>query len=235
MALVALLAISPLLSSLANHQNLKVFYHSEYRSWVKALLLFPLVPWVCRKARGRSSVVDALLAGIFIFCLIVQYRFHVLGEMRLLDDRPKVNVKNGDPNFICVLAAVAIPFAIYRWRQAEKWRFLYLAVLALLAYTAVITESRMGVFSIGAGLAVSVAFAPKGLRRAAAWVLGLLLLSTLFLGDTVGRFRSLSDASNHQRWRSIQTGLQLSQEKPFLVSAGANPQNTFIGLLATIG
>ncbi|MEZ4750330.1 MAG: O-antigen ligase family protein [Bdellovibrionota bacterium] len=215
MALAVFLAVCPLLSSFANDQNLRVLFDSEYRSWVKALLLFPLLPWVCRKVKGRSAVVDALLAGIFIFCLIVQYRFHVLGEMRLLDDRPKVHVKNGDPNFICVLAAVAIPFALYKWRQATRFKWIYLFVLGLTAYTVLITESRMGLLSVAAGLGVSVAFAPKGLRLAAAWVLGIVLIGTLFFGDTVGRFKSLADASNHQRWRSIQTGWKLAQEKPF--------------------
>ncbi|MCB0403245.1 MAG: O-antigen ligase family protein [Bdellovibrionales bacterium] len=215
MALVACLAMSPLLTSMVNQQDLRVLFDSEYRSWVKALLLLPLLPWICRKKPGRDVVVDALLAGLCIFCLIVQYRFHFLGEMRLLDDRPKVHVKNGDPNFICVLAAVAIPFALHKWRQAEKTKWVYFLVLLLLSYTVLVTESRMGLLSVGVGLAVAAVFARKGLRLAAVGVLGLLILGTVFLGDAVGRFRSLSDASNHQRWRSIQTGWQLAQEKPF--------------------
>jgi len=255
---------APLLSSFANGLRLEVLNNPEFRSWAKALLVLPLMPWLCRQARQRESLLDALLFGAAVFSLIVFFRFYVLGEMREIDERPKLKVKNGDPNFICTIFAIAIPFALYKIRSAfqagKKLRLAaYTVCLALCAACVFISESRMGLLSLTAGIAVLMVATPMARRIKALLLTGfLVVMATALLAGRVGdRFKSMDDESNRERLKSLVTGAEMFVRRPaFGFGWGTSPKhfyeitghgrllsearplsvhNTFLQLLAEMG
>ncbi len=255
---------APLLSSMANGLRLEVLNNPEFRSWAKALLVVPLMPWLCRQARQRESLLDSILFGAAVFALIVFFRFYVLGEMREVDERPKLKVKNGDPNFICTIFAIAIPFALYKIQAAlRSGRKLALAAytvcLALFGACVFITESRMGLLSLTAGIAVLMVATPMA-KRLKTLLLGafLVVMATSLLAGRVGdRFKSMDDESNRERIKSLVTGAEMFIRRPaFGFGWGTSPKhfyeitghgrllsearplsvhNTFLQLLAEMG
>ncbi len=231
-----LMLSAPLLSSLANGARLEILMNPEFRSWAKALLVLPLMPWLCRTARRRESLLDALVFGAAAFALIVFYRFYVLGEMREVDERPKLHVKNGDPNFICVIFAVALPFVLYKIQSAyqagKRFALVWYAIcFALFAACVIITESRMGLISLLAGVVVLILTIPvqnRKLKIALAAAFFILVGSTVLGGRVADRFKSMDDESNRERIKSLVTGAQMFVRRPaFGFGWGTSPKHFY--------
>lgn len=220
--LALLLMAAPLVSSLSNGGRLEVLMHPEYRSWAKALIVLPLIPILCRTEKQKRLLLDAVFAGAVVFAAIVLYRFFVLGEMRASDDRPFLLVKNGDPNFICVILAVSLPLLLLNTVGSLRARN-YLAVavrsagLVLVVIAISVTESRMGILSVFVGLAFLTARLPAELKslRTLLFAGGLIALAAVAsLGNVWERFNSMNDASNRERLRSLVTGAHMLLERP---------------------
>lgn len=231
-----LMLSAPLISSFANGARLEVLMNPEFRSWAKALLVLPLMPWLCRTARRRQSLLDAVIFGAFAFALIFLFRFYVLGEMREVDQRPRLHVKNGDPNFICVIFAVVLPFVVYKIqgtlqrgkRLAALW---FTACLVLFSTCVVITESRMGLLSLLVGMVVLILTIPvqsRKLKVGLATALFLLVGSNFLGGRVADRFKSMDDESNRERIKSLVTGGYMFVRHPaFGFGWGTSPKHFY--------
>lgn len=216
--LCLLLVGAPLITSLMSTLSLEVVGEAEYKSWVKMLVVAPVI-YLVFSGRRRETLVAALCAAIGILAIVFWYRYRVLGEVREFDARPLLQIKNGDPNFLCVLFGVGIPLALLKMKsELQKGQRTPAILYALLAFgffaSAVATESRMGLLAIGGGIFFLVLQLPSRVRR---W--GLLLL---FLGATFAlsqssvweRFVHLLDRSNELRLGSMRAGLGMFASRP---------------------
>lgn len=232
----AALALAPVLASLANADYLAVLGNEELHSWVKALAVAPLFLVVFDDDRRRRWLLDLLLVSLAVFGVVFLYRFFVLGEAREYDLRPTLRTKNGDPNFICTFFAVGIPLALFRvgeaWESGRRPAAVAASGLAaLFAACAVVTESRMGLLSIGASLVYLVARAPLPVRRGrlVAGLLGIAAVLAVAYGPSVWhRFATLNDESSHGRVRSFVNGATMFLESPLFGKGwDASPETYF--------
>jgi O-antigen ligase len=218
--LIALALIAaPLASAVAGRSGFELLDLDEYRDWIKALLVVPMLYAAFTTRRQREFLLDGFLLGQVVLALIFLYHFYILGEAREYDLRPTLNTKYGDPNFLCTFFAVALPLAIYRWKNPRKgWRLFYGAVVLLLGGCALITESRMGLVSIAvAAVYLVISYRPSGpaLRRLV--FMGLLAIGLVSFDARrlAHRFTHVDDESNAGRVRSYRNGWVLFARRPW--------------------
>ena len=236
MLICALLAISPVLSSLANTEYLGVLEDRGYQSWLKGLVAVPFLYAAFRSGSLRRRLIDLLLLSLVLFCTVLLYRYFILGEAREYDQRPLLHTKNGDPNFICTFLAIGVPFGISQclvfYEKGKGWvSVLYGAVTLFLIIGAAVTQSRMGLISVGISLLFIVFTVKLSVRKTRLLGIGGLAIAfaLFFYGRSIGhRFSTINDESSHGRLKSYVNGAKLFIENPLFGKGwDASPQYFF--------
>ncbi|WP_413586706.1 O-antigen ligase family protein [Bdellovibrio sp. HCB274] len=226
--LVSLYAIAPLLSSLFS-DGLWILQDGEYKSLVKILLLAPCLYYLLIQPKNRDLLLNAI---IFFYCVLgvyFLYRYFILGEAREYDGRPLLSIRHGDPNFLCTFFAMMVPLALMQaWRSVLANKnlqvFLQMAAAAFLIVCAFITQSRMGILALLAGLAFLLtrkfSNSPKvAAVKVAAAVCFVAMVSVIALdGSLAHRFSDINDKSSADRLLTYENGFKVFAENPFFGS-----------------
>ncbi len=216
--LCLLLMGAPLVSSLGNEQHFSVLLNWEYLSWAKMLFLGPFL-FLSFSGKRRGLLIETLLFSSAVLALIFWYRYGILHEVREYDLRPTLKMKNGDPNFICLLFVTPVPLVLYRISRILDpvhpiKLFYYGGILGLLLSGAIASESRMGIISLVIGLIYLLFALPRSLRRIALFLFLAVGGVILFFGGITERFVHIQDESNRMRIRTLINGFTLFSTSP---------------------
>ncbi len=215
--------LAPLLSSLANRGRLDILNQEEFKSWTKALMVCPFLYFSFKSPKRRHLLIDVVLFSLVVFEIVFLYRYFVWGEAREFDLRPLIEMKNGDPNFICTFLALGVPLAIYRSRSlgsvSNKGLVLLMVALTLFfIYGAAVTQSRMGLISVVASLIYLLTKAKLPFSKSATFLflIGMVAVVTYFYGQSLWhRFETIDDESTHGRLKSYQNGIAMFEQSPW--------------------
>lgn len=228
--------LSPLFSSFSNSDYLKIAEDEEYLTLVKMLIFTPcLFYFLSTQEKFKKQFLSGLILFYVIFAINFLYRYLILNEIRLFDQRPSLKIRNGDPNFLCTFFSMMIPIAFFKaWEginSRRPWIVLvgFLAGLILLA-CAFLTESRMGILATLVGLFYLITRPIWPIRRN---ILLLITIATISIGVTLGgqrildRFNQIEDKSNSDRLLTFKNGLLVFADKPFFGAGMHKAKLTF--------
>lgn len=225
MLLVALYAIAPVLSSLMSDDYLAVLADGEYKSLVKILFLAPCLYYYLRKKENRDLILNSVIFFYVVLGLYFLFRYFVLNEARAYDDRPLLRIRHGDPNFLCTFFAMIVPMALMQaWnafvKKAKGLTVLHLMAALFLIGCAFVTESRMGIIALLAGLGFLMTrkFSQAPQERAAK-VLAIVVMASLVVvvalqGALSKRFSEINDKSSSDRILTYQNGVKVFLDNP---------------------
>ncbi len=215
-----------LVSSFFNRQLLSVFYDSEWRTFLKSLVV---IVWMVSFKLSQREVRKLEVYTISFFNLLgayFLYRYLVLHEIRTFDNRPLLNIRHGDPNFLGTFFATATPLCW--WGIARNKRFFSLvsyyevASFFFLSACMILTQSRMAILAYGIfySFLIIKKIASIKSRRARLSGFATLLIATMtacymiFTSDLGTRFKQLADKSNSDRIGTYINGAILFSESP---------------------
>lgn len=235
--LIGVYALSPLLASLATRGELQVLDDPEYKTLLKILFLAPAIYLVLSKARYRDLVLNFLVLFYSILGVYFLYRYLVLHEAREFDLRPLLNIRHGDPNFLCTFFSMTLPLALLQAGQAFSRRkyaqaVLFVAAAIFLGACAIITQSRMGLVALlmGLGFLFTRKLTNHPKETGIKLFLGPILIATLvfafFSTDIAKRFTEIKDKSNLDRILTYDNGLKVFSDNP-LFGAGMHQAKNF--------
>lgn len=215
-------ALSPLISSLVNQDQLQILGIEEYRSLCKMILFGMCMYYFMSQAQYQKIIINAFLAFYCIFACYFLYRYLILNEVREYDLRPVLKIRHGDPNFICAFFSMMVPIAmLFAHNAFKKMQRMSCAIYSLvslfLAVCAYLTESRMGIISLVIGL---IYLFTRGLYKIpkTLFLSVFILLGTFIIfvrGQRVfHRFAEIDDLSNVYRLRTYQNALQVFLNHP---------------------
>jgi O-antigen ligase len=236
---LGLIVCVPLVSGIVNESLETVFTNGSWRSLIKMLLA---APWLLYWASQRKSLVlSTFFAGHLCFTLEVLFRFYVLKENHEATGRLAPQMSHGDANFIAATMAFFLPLVIFKINQSIskirtgrianksagfvitfEWKHLFHTVLwaayvVLIIWVSLLSQSRVGVFSVALVGLATIFFAPLVVARTKL-LLPVVVLFGLFMAvageGVLERFSSLDDASNQGRIESIQTGYEMLAANP---------------------
>lgn len=255
---------SPLLTSFVTDDQFKILADGEYQTLLKMILFIPCLIQVLKNDKWRELTINSFVIFYSIFAIYFLYRYFILNEVRAFDLRPQLKIRHGDANFLCTFFSMMIPIALMQaWKakngQAQfKTIFNTLAALLLLLCS-FLTESRMGLIAVLAGLIYLITRPVFGVSKKILTVLTVVgLLGAGISSDRiVKRFTEMNDKSNSDRYLSWKNGLDVFSDYPlfgvgihkaketFFLNTGfphfqseANPlevHNTFLKTLAELG
>ncbi len=222
------IAAIPLLSSFANSDYLSIFYDSEWRTLLKALMVVSIMTSV----RLSKAEID-----IFLFCCLsffnllgayFLYRYLVLHEVRVFDHRPLLNIRHGDPNFLGTFFATITPLCWWDILRRKNYlsltcaySFLSFLFLSLCVFA---TQSRMAILAYLLFFTVTLAYKlyklENSLYRRTGFIFSLLLLGIglfFIINSDLGlRFTQILDKSNSDRVGTFINGIALFFKEPIL-------------------
>lgn len=218
--------ISPLITSLFNHQMLNVLKDDEYKDLFKIIIFSPCLFFFLQKEEFKNKILNFIILSYLIFGLYFLYRFLILHEVRDFDLRPLLKIRNGDANFICTFFAMMFPLPLMQaWHYKNKNKPLLSALFSLTSLfffiCAFLTESRMGIIAIVIGL-FYLASRPL-ITPTSKMALSIVFIVTVFVvflsGDSLlQRYADIQDKSNADRYLTWKNGLILFQENPIIGS-----------------
>jgi O-antigen ligase len=216
--------LAPLLTSLATNNYQPTFLDEEYRSLIKMILFSPCLFLVIRSEENTNFIVKVIILFYSVLGIYFLYRYLVLNEVRAYDLRPKLNIRNGDANFLCTFFSMMIPIAMMKARSAfikkakiETILFVFASILLLLC--TFFTQSRMGILATLIGLAYL--FSRPIMTFSKVYLVGLMIIiiSTLAFVNTdkiIHRFREINDKSNTDRYLTWKNAGLIFIEAPLL-------------------
>ena len=229
--ILGLLFIStPLLSSLATQDYLKVLDDEEYRTLFKMILFIPCFVMVLRNKNWREQTLDFLIFSYGIFALYFLYRYLILHEVREYDLRPQFRIRHGDANFLCTFFSMMIPLSLMQsWKNQGFKKVLFFSIGLLLTICVVLTESRMGLIATTVGMIFFLSRpAYRHSKKMIPVILFIFIVVLGFSGDRVfKRFSEIHDKSNSDRFLSWENGLQVFADHPFFGSGIHKARDSF--------
>lgn len=216
-------ALSPLITSFVLNDYLLVFFDSEYRTYLRMLLVSPILIFLLQEKKSRTTITRVVLLSFFVLGLIFFYRLFILGEVRAFDLRPELNLRHGDANFLGTFFAMVFPLALYHGLRQQKYeKILCFALAIFFIGCCLITESRMAIISVLVASVYILITVLKSRQR----IYGLMLFSIigaailLFAGERIlDRFKGIDDKSNYDRTLTLVNGLKVFAASP-IVGAG---------------
>lgn len=226
--LIAMLLIaSPLLTSLFSLDYLAILQDPEYKSYVKILLLSPLIFYYFSDKRNVPWALDVVLGFFVVLAIYFLFRYYYLAELREFDGRPLLKIRHGDPNFLSSFFAMTIPLAMWRSlsllsANKKKSGFFFSALSLFLFAIVVITKSRMGIMVASAAVIYLV-----GQRNDANLKSYLSRVLVIVMGVTIGifgltqvesfrRVTVLQDKSSLDRLYTYENAIKIFAEYPIL-------------------
>jgi len=213
---------SPLLTSFATNDQLKVLSDSEYQTLLKLLLFVPCFIQVFKNEKWRELTINSFVIFYTIFAVYFLYRYLVLNEVRQYDLRPQLKIRHGDANFLCTFFSMMVPISLMQAWKANKLKanlktVQYCLCAILLYLSAYLTESRMGLIAILSGLIYLITRPVFGVSKKLLTALTIVALLTAGLSSerVVKRFSEINDKSNSDRFLSWENGLEVFSNYPF--------------------
>ncbi|UOF01845.1 O-antigen ligase family protein [Bdellovibrio reynosensis] len=235
--LIGLYALSPLFASVFSGGELLILNDPEYKTLLKILFLGPAIYLVLSKPRYRNLILNSLVLSYSILGVYFLYRYLVLHEAREFDLRPLLNIRHGDPNFLCTFFSMTLPLALLQaWQAFSRHKstqgVMFLTAALFLGACAIITQSRMGLIALLLGLGVlfcrRITHHPKE-SRFKLLVAPLVFVSLLFAflaTDVAKRFTEIKDKSNLDRLLTYDNGLKVFSDHP-VFGAGMHQAKNF--------
>lgn len=226
---------SPLLSSLVNHDLLALLKDEEYITLFKMILFSPCLLYVMQEKKQRDFILTFIIYSYVLLGFYFLYRYFILHEVRLFDLRPKLNIRNGDANFLCTFFSMMIPLILMQsWKYAQTKNhnfksFLFLCFSIIIFICALTTQSRMGIIAIFAG---AIYLFTRPLYQFSRVKLSLFFIPFIFIFIFYGehflkRFNDLQDKSNSDRYLSWVNGVSLFLENPYFGKGIHSAKNYF--------
>lgn len=221
-------ALSPVLSSLSHRFEPNLFVDPGYRSFLKVLMFLPLVYIYGTLPHVRRALLAVYVVSYFCLGLYFSYRYFYLGEIREFDSRPLLKIRHGDPNFLAAFIGGSIPlfFLMAQNEFSKIWlRVFSLMGSGFLIICVLVTESRMGIMALCAGLIVLLFVKLKSYRKSllvsvplVIGLAGVLFWQSGWIQETsvVKRFSEIKDKSSVDRLATYENGLKVFFEFPFL-------------------
>ncbi len=221
--LVVGFALSPLLTSFVQDDYLQVIFDSEYRTYLRMLLISPVLIYFLRDVKTQRLILSVVLISFTILGLIFLYRLFILGEVRSFDLRPELQIRHGDANFLGTFFAMIFPWAIfYGWNKQRSERLLSYTMAAFFIVCSLLTESRMAIISIAVTSIYFLITVLQGRQRLYGLLIFVLVgsFASLLVGERVlERFKGIDDKSNYDRTLTLVNGLKVFAASP-IVGAG---------------
>ncbi|XGC79499.1 O-antigen ligase family protein [Bdellovibrio bacteriovorus] len=235
--LIGFYALSPVLASLAAGTELQVLDDPEFKTLLKILFLAPAIYLVLSKARYKDLILNSLILFYSVLGFYFLYRYLVLHEAREFDLRPLLNIRHGDPNFLCTFFSMTLPLALLQASQSFSKRknlqgILFAVAAVFLGACAIITQSRMGLVALLLGLGFlytrKLTNHPKEtvVKVIVAPVLVGALAFAFFSTDVAKRFTEIKDKSNLDRILTYENGFKVFADNP-LFGAGMHQAKNF--------
>lgn len=229
-----LFILTPIISSLINQDQLAILQDEEYKTLVKMILFAPCLFLLMKDKNDKEIVLNSIIFFYAVFALYFLYRFLILHEVRDFDQRPQLNIRHGDANFLCTFFSMMIPLPLMQaWNSSlkkENNKAILFGFVALLLMTCtILTESRMGLIATLFGLLYLVTRPVLSIPKT--YVLGTILIiasvSTFTMDDhLLSRFSEMQDKSNTDRYLTWTNGAQLFFENP-IVGTGMHKAKNF--------
>lgn len=221
--LIGLLFIcAPIITSFATLDYLKLLNDEEYKTLLKMIIFIPCLVQLMQNRESREILLNAFIAFYTILAVYFLYRFLVLHEVRNIDLRPQLKIRNGDANFLCTFFSMMIPLSVMKSTLAfqnkqKKHSLLFAFSAVILAICTILTESRMGIIATVAGLFYLFSRPIFGSHRKK-MILGSLFFGLLIVGmnfDRISkRFVEIEDKSNSDRVLTWENGLKVFSDYP---------------------
>lgn len=225
-----LFLISPLITSIVNGEQLSILHDSEFRDLFQTFLIAPIIFLFLSNKKYQELILNFIIISYTILGIQFIYRFLILHEVREFDLRPKLNIRHGDANFLCMFFSIIIPLALMQasnyYLQKKKLICAFFVIVGLfLLSCALLTESRMGLIALAGGLLYLLVKSKFNLPTFlkiifTCWILLMCILS----GDKIiNRFMNLNDKSNTDRYHTIKNGITVFSNN---LTFGAGIHNT---------
>jgi O-antigen ligase len=175
-------------------------------------------------AERRAPLMRTTLAALSTFAIVFLVRRFIYQEVDEETLRPILKTTHGDPNFIASLLVAGLPLVAFTWlthfENRRRWRAcLAIGTAALFLAVIVLTESRMALISlaiISMALLARIKW-PVSRTKIVVTLATCLALAGAFGGSQVlDRFSDMADDSNQDRVKSIENGIVMFGERPWL-------------------
>ena len=209
---------TPILTSIANENNLSDLMHPSYWSWVKIMLVSALLPLVFTEWRSKSLM---FWNGVGIACALGTVLYFAWASDELLNGRLHTSYsKFGDANALATVIGSVLPFLFFSFGQSTRFqKLLIIGFFVILSSILIMSKSRMGIASAFVSSLFYLYSCYNGKKSLV--VLGFsvfiaIVASLILIFDSsfFDRFTTLTDGSALNRFQSWQLGFHLLLENP---------------------
>lgn len=210
------LILAPSVTSFFSTDYFAIFSDGEYKTLVKILCLCPILFYFLKSTKTKYWILNSVLIFYTIFAFYFLYRFFILHEARDFDLRPTLNIRHGDPNFLCLFFSMMTPLSFFIAQSFFKYKNYIRSSLSLLSgflfiYCAIVTESRMGLIALFVGMALL--FLASGVQKivkifSLMCFIAIVAFTTTQSTDLISRFSDIKDKSSTDRILTYQNGFK---------------------------
>jgi len=187
-------------------------------AFLPVLVLYFLITNVVTNQSRLGVVLAAIAFSALVIATIGIIEFHTglqIAETSRSPSRLSAVGWSNDPNILAVTLLTVVPFLFIKQRQARfAKRVIYILLLSVIFYASYQTNSRGGMLTLGAVLAVLI------WRTHGVWkglLTGIVLFVLIFkFGPSRMQEMSLTETSAHGRMISLADGLKAFWSNPFV-------------------
>lgn len=243
------LAAVALLSSIVNSDYLTTFYDLEWRTFLKGLFVVTVMTSIKLDEKEKKIFCASILTFFNLLGLYFFYRYLILQEIRPFDQRPLLNIRHGDPNFMGTFFATVTPLTWWLLTKRKMTDFIsgYLLVsFIFLSLCLLATQSRMAILAYTLFFGATLLLKAMNLKNPTYRRYSFFLLIVIVLGvisfilktDLGTRFSQMFDKSNYDRVGTYLNGVILFANSPVFgvgmhQAAGSFYENAYFPLFQT--